>query len=239
VLDAAWVWPQPAIRYMFVAGLLGGLALVVLPLLRGGRKAIVHVKSVPFFALCGLGFILAENALFLRLTLFVGGPLYSLALVLPTVLIGYAIGSLLSARLAPQGHPARLRLLIAYAAGFALVALVTSFGLKPLIGLPSPVRLTVAALLVVPFGGVLGLAVPWYMDALKEHTPDGGAPLAWMWAVSSAFNVIGSMLFVPICRALSVTGTLAFAAACYFGALLLARSPSGSSSASSAASRST
>jgi hypothetical protein len=43
-----------------------------------------------------------------------------------------------------------------------------------------------------------------------------------MWSISSASNVIGSMLFVPICHWLGVSNTLLLAAGCYLAAIAVA-----------------
>jgi hypothetical protein len=78
--------------------------------------------------------------------------------------------------------------------------------------------------LVLPLGAVLGVAVPWYMQRLKQHE---ARSLAWMWAVSSACNVLGSMLFVPVCFALGRTGTFALAGALYLAAIAWSRAGRG------------
>ncbi len=222
-LDAAWLWPSRTSRTLLLAGLAAGLLLVALPLVRDRRRAMAHAGDLPFFALAGFGFILAENAAFLELTLFVGGPLHSLSIVLPALLGGYAMGSLSAPRLLPPGESARTRLFAAYLVGFGLFALAASKGLPALIGLPHGLRLVLAALAVLPFGALLGLGVSWHMASIERRHGLGDAPRAWMWAASSAFNVIGSLLFVPVCQALGVTGTFALAASAYLAAVAVAR----------------
>lgn len=231
-LDGAFIYPQPAVRWMFLAALLACIGMVVAPAFikrTGGpvppeaRKS--ALRAVPFFALCGFGFMLAENSAFLNLTLFVGGPLYSLAIVLPTILIGYSVGSLLTDRYLVKASNSFLRVLGLYVVGFCLYWLVVRFGLPKLIGTSWLVRVAVSILLTLPLGALLGVVVPWHMDALKGQDTRN---LAWMWAVSSAFNVLGSMLFVPICFALGRSWTLGLTMFLYFAAILwagLARKP--------------
>jgi len=172
--------------------------------------------AIPFFALSGLAFMLIENAAFLNLTLFVGGPLYSLSIVLPSVLIGYAIGSLLTDRYVVRSKRSLWIVLGLFVIGMPLYALTARYGLPLLIGKSWSLRAAVAVATTLPLGGLLGVPVPWTMHALKASD---SRSLAWMWAVSSAFNVIGSMSFVPICYALGRNQTLALAAAVYVAAI--------------------
>ncbi len=226
-LDGAFVYPQPAVRWMFVCALIASLALVLTPLLvrrkkeqitdGGARKQVI--AAIPFFALSGFAFMLVENVAFLNLTLFVGGPLYSLSIVLPSVLIGYALGSLWTERYLVH-HAKSWGIIIAvFAVGAGLYALAVRFGLPMLIGTSWGFRIAISILITVPLGALLGIPVPWYMSSLKAKD---ARSLAWMWAVSSAFNVIGSMLFVPICFAMGRTPITLFGAALYLAAILWA-----------------
>lgn len=226
-LDGAFVYPQPAVRWMFLCALVASLALVFVPVI-ARRKASAQqdpkvrkmvLAAIPFFALSGFGFMLVENVAFLNLTLFVGGPLYSLSIVLPSVLIGYAIGSLLTERYLVRSSKGYWMIVGLFAGGAILYALAVRFGLPLLIGTSWTLRVIVSILITVPLGGLLGIPVPWYMSSLKAADQRS---LAWMWAVSSAFNVLGSMLFVPICFAMGRTPITLFAAGLYLIAILWA-----------------
>ncbi len=221
-LDGAFVFPQKAIRWMFAVALVASLALALAPAFvrktreasaRGGHQVL---RALPFFALSGFGFMVAENVAFLNLTLIVGGPLYSLSIVLPAVLIGYAVGSLLTERYIVRLKNSLLWVLGIYVVGAALYVLVVHNGLPLLIGTSWAFRVVVSALVTLPLGALLGIPVPWYMQSLKESD---SRSLAWMWSVSSAFNVIGSMSFVPICYALGRTQTMILAAVLYLAAI--------------------
>ncbi|MFW5739102.1 MAG: hypothetical protein ACOC1F_01915, partial [Myxococcota bacterium] len=226
-LDGAFVYPQPAVRWMFVCALIASLGLVLAPVfVRRKKQQIIEpsarkqvLAAVPFFALSGFGFMLVENVAFLNLTLFVGGPLYSLSIVLPSVLIGYAFGSLATERYLVR-HPRSYAIIVVlFAVGALLYALAVRFGLPLLIGTSWTLRVIVSVLITLPLGALLGIPVPWYMSTLKAKD---ARSLAWMWAVSSAFNVLGSMLFVPICFALGRTPITLFAAGLYLAAIVWA-----------------
>jgi hypothetical protein len=226
-IDGAFVYPQPAVRWMFLCALLASIALVVAPMFvrrkklegadKSARKQVL--TALPFFALSGFAFMLVENVAFLNLTLFVGGPLYSLSIVLPSVLIGYAFGSLATEKyLVPSGRSYAI-IVVLFVLGALLYAAAVRYGLPHLIGTSWWLRVVVSILITLPLGALLGVPVPWYMSSLKAKD---ARSLAWMWAVSSAFNVLGSMLFVPICFAMGRTPITLFAAGIYLAAILWA-----------------
>jgi SAM-dependent methyltransferase len=222
--DGGWIFPQPSLRWMLVAALVACAALCVGPafaLARRGEPVRPAVRAVPVFAATGLGFILAENALFLLLTLFVGGPLYALSVVLPSLLVGYSVGSLVAGRMPAFGRGRAVALAAGYLAGFGLLALAAAKGLPAWIGLGALARTAIAVGIVTPFGALLGVAVPWCMEGLRERGGQAAA-LAWMWAVSASCNVAGSLLFVPACQALGARGVLALAAVLYAAAMVWA-----------------
>jgi SAM-dependent methyltransferase len=226
-IDGAFVYPQPAVRWMFLCALLASVALVIAPILvrrkklEGGdesaRKQVL--MALPFFALSGFAFMLVENVAFLNLTLFVGGPLYSLSIVLPSVLIGYAFGSLATEKYLVHSTRSYAIIVVLFVLGALLYAATVRYGLPHLIGTSWWLRVVVSILITLPLGALLGVPVPWYMSSLKAKD---ARSLAWMWAVSSAFNVLGSMLFVPICFAMGRTPITLFAAGIYLAAILWA-----------------
>jgi hypothetical protein len=224
-LDGAFIYPQPAVRWMFLAALLAAIAMVAAPAFvrradapsPAARRAVL--AALPLFALSGFAFMLVENSAFLNLTLFVGGPLYSLAVVLPSVLVGYAVGALLTDRFLVRSRRDLPIVLALYLLGFAAYAAAARWGLPLLIGKSWVLRVAVSAAVTVPLGALLGVVVPWGMQGIKALD---ARSLAWMWAVSSAFNVLGSMLFVPVCYALGRSNTTLLAAALYFVAIVWA-----------------
>ncbi len=215
-----WIFPQSSVRWMFAIALLACAAMVAAPGmgLRRGPELRRSVAVLPFFAATGFAFLLAENALFLMLTLFVGGPFWSISVVLPSMLTGYGVGSWLAARFVPPRPWGAWLLMAAFASGFALMSLASSRMLPALMGQSTAVRMVVAVGVVAPFGALLGTAVPWFMDIVSARE-GGKRGLAWMWSVSSAANVVGSLMFVPLCAQLGLRWTFGLSAALYLLAL--------------------
>jgi len=218
-----WIFPTSSVRWMFAVALVASLGMVAAPVLRLRRGPGLGgcLAALPFFAATGFAFILAENALFLMLTLFVGGPLWSISVVLPSMLVGYGAGSWLAGRLVPKRRAGAWLLAAAFLVGFGMMAAASSRLVPSWIGQPTTLRMVVAAAMVLPFGALLGTAVPWFMEAMRERA-GGPTGLAWMWSVSAAANVMGSLMFVPVCAQLGLRWTFALSAVLYAVALLWA-----------------
>jgi predicted MFS family arabinose efflux permease len=176
------------------------------------------MRAMPFFLGTGFAFILAENGLFLMISLFIGGPLYALTIVLPSLLIGYGMGSLVALQVAPATRRGAFRLMLLYVFSFAVLFAIARWVLPALMGVAMESRLLVAVAFILPFGVVLGLGTPWYMEILKVRSAAHRC-IAWMWGVSAAANVVGSLLFVPLCNQMGVGGVFLFAGLLYLLAL--------------------
>jgi len=227
-----WLYPMASAQWLLALALAMAVGMVALPgvvLARRGENVRPALRAMPFFLACGLGFILAENGLFLLLSLFVGGPLYSLTVVLPSLLVGYGLGSLMVLRFASATRGGAVRLMVAYAVAFGALLAFARWVVPGMMGWSMEGRFLVAVGLVVPFGAVLGLGTPWYMEILKVRSSVDRS-LAWMWGMSAAANVVGAMLFVPICAQLGVRGTFLLAAGLYLSALAWAATRRGSGS---------
>ncbi len=102
------------------------------------------------------------------------------------------------------------------------------------VGLVFPIKLGISALLIAPFGFVMGMPFPTALRAMAPgelSVPDeemgvlaDGGGVEWAWALNAASSVLGSVLamFLAIQWGLSVV--MACAALCYGVAALLSRS---------------
>jgi spermidine synthase len=227
-----WLYPMASAQWLFALALVLSVGMAALPglvLVRRGQAVKPALRAMPFFLASGFAFILAENGLFLMLSLFVGGPLYSLTIVLPSLLVGYGMGSLVALQVASATRAGAVRLMVIYVLAFLVLLMLARWALPSLIGLPMETRFMIAVAIVVPFGAVLGLGTPWYMEILKVRSSLQRS-LAWMWGVSAAANVVGSLLFVPVCSQLGVRGTFVLAGLLYMAALAWAASRRGQGS---------
>ena len=178
---------------LLVVGALVAVCMIG-PLMVFKHRALREPGTVPrlaYFAAIGLGFMFIEIGLLRRFTLFLGHPIYALAVVLFALLIFTGCGSLLADRSRPGGE----KRLLSYGI-LALLLLVIGylFALPPvlagLMGLSLPVRALLTVLLLAPLGLLLGLPLPLGM----RHFHSSADAVPWSWGINSATSVLGALL---------------------------------------------
>jgi hypothetical protein len=151
-----------------------------------------------YFGALGLGFIVVEIGLLSKLTIFLGGPAYALAITLSVLLGAAGLGSLLSGRLASQplellakAIPAAIVLIVLH--GLFLDAMTAK-----LLGLPLLGRAAASVLLIGPLGVLLGMAFPAglrYLDAVGPELKP------WAWGINACATVVGTSLSMILATA--------------------------------------
>ena len=170
-----------------------------------------------YFACLGLGFINVELVLLQRLNLFLGYPIYALAVVLFTLLLASGAGSALADRwTTATGWPRALAALcvLLVLAAFAVPALIHAA-----LGASTPMRLMLAVLAVAPLGLVMGTAFPL---GLRRANEDGPGLVPWAWAVNGAASVFGSALTVLLSMSFGFTVSFRAGIAAYAVAAVIA-----------------
>ena len=165
---------------------------ILLPLAGFSPEPIGDVRRalapVAYFACLGTGFMLVEIGLTQRFVLFLGHPVYSLTVILFTLLLGGGLGSALSRRVG--GSP---RATIAIVIPLVVVAgLVYATALPPIfaawIGLPRAARILLSVALLLPLGVLLGMPLPAGVRILGQRP----GLLAWAWGVNGATSIFGA-----------------------------------------------
>jgi hypothetical protein len=198
------------------------LIFTIVPLY-AGRSAIKSGGGPPGwdlgYACClGLGFMFVEIPLIQRFALELGDPTATLSVVLFVLLVSGGIGSRFLAktdeRSARRLHAALIGVVV-LALGFALASDV-------LLGLARPLnrlgRAAVAALLLVPLGLLLGVALPAGFAAIARRA---GARIPWLWSINSATSVLGSIAATLLALHAGISLTLIAGAGFYALALAL------------------
>lgn len=183
-------------------------AFLILPLVlwrREGLKATGSGWRVLYFACLGLGFMFIEIGLLRRFILFLGPPIYSLAVILCSLLVSSGIGALCSSRLpSARLHRWLPKILLA----LVLLSFVYVFGLSgildPWLGLPVLSRCLIAGVLLMPLGFLMGMPLPLGMRLF--HSDNSLVP--WSWGINSATSVLGTILAVVVAMNAGFTVTL-------------------------------
>jgi hypothetical protein len=164
-----------------------------------------------YFACLGAGFIAIELTLLQNLVLLVGHPIYTLSVLLFTLLATSGIGSFLSPRV-----PTMVACVTVAALGtvgaFLLPVLVPT--LLPL-GLGA--RIAIAIVLIAPFGLLMGMPFP---QGLRK-TGRGALPAPpFYWGLNGVMSVLGSVGTVVIALLTGFHVAMIVGSACYLIAAL-------------------
>lgn len=200
-------------------------ALFILgPLLLFERRALRTRGRTPFllyFASLGAGFMLIEIPIVQRFILFLGHPIYALAVVLFSLLFFGGLGSYSTRGVTPDRVAARLSWSIP---ALVIVSLLNAYAAPPvldaLLPLPLAGRVAVSAALLAPLGLLMGMPFPMGIKAVSEQA---GEIVPWVWGVNGATSVVGSVLAVTLSIQFGFRAALVVGTVVYFFALLLAR----------------
>jgi hypothetical protein len=178
---------------------------------RRGRAYPAYVGSLVYFAALGFGFIAVELALLQHLTLLVGHPIYTLSVLLFTLLAFGGIGASLSSRWSMWKACAAVAI-IGTIEALALPKLVPALLWLPLWG-----RIVVAIILIAPLGLAMGMPFP---RGLKQ-TGEGSLPAPpFYWGLNGVMSVIGSVTTVFVALMFGFQAAMLMGSACYVLAAL-------------------
>lgn len=210
-----------------VLGILFAIVLVlttlciVLPLLLARPRPDFGAAAphLLYFAAIGFGFMLIEISQVQRLAIFLGHPVYSLSVVLFSLLLSSGAGSLSTAALVRRrdGSSAaitRVGLLIAV---LVIFGLLTPILVRHFEAASTPVRILISVGTLFPLGFFMGMAFPIGMGRALAAAPSL-AP--WLWGVNGAASVCASVLAVVIALGAGIATSFWAGAFCYLGALL-------------------
>jgi len=145
-----------------------------------------------YFACLGAGFMFVEIGLMQRFVLLLGHPVYSLSVILFTLLLGGGLGSALSRRI---GAPGRTLAIVIPA--IVIVGLAYSWALPSLfaswVAWERPARILVSVAFLLPLGLLLGMPLPSGIRLLGEAR---SGVLAWGWGINGALSVLGATLAI-------------------------------------------
>jgi hypothetical protein len=172
-----------------------------------------------YFACLGAGFIIVEVAMIQKFILFLGHPVYSLAVVLFSVLAFSALGSYLSGRISEDDlRTALIKLLPA----LIVLVLIYIVALPPifygLVHLAREFRIVIAVVLMAPLAMVMGMPMPIGIRILARHAPE---IIPWAWGVNGATSVMGSVAALVIAILSGFNQALLIGAGLYLIAMFL------------------
>jgi spermidine synthase len=174
---------------------------------------------IVYFACLGFGFMLVEIPLIQKFILFLGQPLYAIAVILSSLLIFSGIGSLLAGRFREQVMHHRLRLVLAV---LSILIVICMYSLPSVfdrfMGTAGILKVIVTLCAIAPLGLLMGMALPIGIRLVER---DNAPIIPWVWAINGACSVLGSVLAWGISLNYGFNATLWAAVAVYFAACLI------------------
>jgi spermine/spermidine synthase len=174
--------------------LMFSLLFVLMPLATKRTFGLPIGKSVWWmtaFAGLGLGFISIEMVLMQKLSVFLGGPAYSMSITLFALLVFSGLGSRASQRLSRGTYRAIVWMFAGLLAVQGLELMFLDWGVPHFLGLPHIWRCIAAVTAIAPMGLLMGMPFPTLLAKAGVDSP----PLVpWAWGVNACATVVGSVL---------------------------------------------
>lgn len=172
-----------------------------------------------YFAAIGAGFIFVEIALIQKLLPVLGDPVYTVSVVLFTILVSTGTGSYLSGRLKAI-RERRVNAVLLVAGATILYLLLLDPISRTLIGFPPALRYALTVVIFFPLGITMGIPFPTGISILGEKM---ATIIPWAWCVNAALSVLGSVVVMMVAIYIGFSAAIIIAAALYLMAWLLLR----------------
>ena len=196
--------------------LAGVLLVIFFPLLIAGRPKIpnrVFLSGLAYFACIGTGFMMVQIPLMQRFSVYLGHPVYAVAVLLFSMILAAGAGSFLSDRIEVR-RGSRWTLLIPAGIVSLLVLIYAIAG--PLITATISQGLFVRCLIVIVLVSLpalpMGMCFPLGLRLFREYSSQC---LPWMWGMNGATGVLASVSAVAISMWSGINTSLLVAIACY------------------------
>ena len=205
-----------ALSVILFVSLAAVVTTILVPLRGAARRSAgaLVAAGTAYFSLIGLGFMLGEIALLQYFSVYLGHPIYSLAVCLFSLILATGFGSLASERLSIASTRGMATWAVLVGAVLLALPVVLSHVFAATTGRELAVRVAVSLAVVLPLGFLLGFAFPTGMKLVEAVDPE---PTPWFWGINGAMGVLASVLAVVLSIAFGIRVTLSCAGFCYLG----------------------
>jgi hypothetical protein len=176
---------------------------------------LTNLLLLGYFGALGIGYMLIEVVVIQKFGIFLTSPVYSLVVILSTMLIASGIGGYFSAGISRGKVLGALGAVVVLAAGVAWIGPL----LQSLMVLPFLARVFAAVVLVSPLAFVMGMPFPYAMKLAKDALSDRHAGL--MFAVNGALAAVATPVSIIVSMNYGFRFTLLVGAGVYALCLVL------------------
>ncbi len=174
--------------------------LILLPVLiqqkRKKHREISTIAVFFYFGLIGMSFIFLEITFIQKFILFLGHPLYSMALIVFALLFSSGTGSLTSKKILGRNELKNIRIVFLLVAFLIITySFALPFFFNMFIGSNSVVKLFVSFSMIFPLGFLMGFPFPTGIRFLKN---DGIKIIPWAWATNAFSSVVNSVAALAV-----------------------------------------
>ncbi len=213
-------WGYLVMWATLLQGIIFGVIVILIPVFAPGVR-FLHEKGkttvITYFSMLGLGFMLVEMSVIQKLTLVIANPLYSVAVVISSLLIFSGLGARVSGRF--RENP--VKGITVAAAGTILGMLFNvalfAFFTDSFLSLPAAVRMVIAVLSLAPVGFFMGMPFPLGLQVLGDRKD---AFMPWALAVNGSVSVFAAVLTNILSMHLGFWVVAVIAICCYSLALV-------------------
>ncbi len=214
-------WGYPVLVATLAQAVVASAVLILAPLALPGRRERaapprrLWLGTAGYFAAIGVAFMFVEIAFIQKFILFLGHPLYAIAVVLFAFLLSAGLGSRCSERLR---FPAPARVVAVAWPVLAIAAIALAYTLllprllPPLAAWPDAARIALAVALIFPLGFAMGMPFPLGMARLAAAAE---ALVPWAWGLNACASVVSAVLATLLAIHLGFSAVLLLAVLLY------------------------
>jgi len=197
---------------LIVMGFLACLYYIVTPFVRLAKRMPLSVLTPPvtYFCAIGMGFMLIEISQMQRLMVFLGHPVYGLAVVLFTILLFSGIGSTTVGSDEPRPGAVIARV-IALLTTLAVAGLLTPWLTASARSAATDMRILLSVLLLAPPAFCMGMMFPMGLSVWRRHQE----LLPFFWSANGITSMFASVLGMALSIAFGIANTYAIGVAFY------------------------
>ncbi len=194
------------------------ILFILIPLAFIDKTFRISLREISLFSLLGIGYFFIEMPLIQKFILFLSHPVYSVSIVITSLLVFSGIGSFYSMKIFPEK-----RRVIYSGIGISIIILTYSllfkFFISPPFLLSFPLKIILTILMISPLGFLMGIPFPFAISQIKTFTPES---YPWAWGINGFFSVISIIAASVLSIIFGLTAVFVIAAFCYLLAGILA-----------------
>ena len=181
---SSWIKIFSVAFFTVVSGFVGLSAVAM-----GGKEGRVPLPWLFYFGTAGIAYMCVQIGLIAKTELFIGNPLYAVAVNLAAFLIFNAMGALTQDRFRDRNNPVLLAGATVVGIGWGVV--VAGICGTQLLSAPFPLKIVGVAIAVLPPAMALGAWYPFGVHALVRSGKESAVPITY--ALSTLSSVLGSV----------------------------------------------